>query len=536
MKKSVLYTSIIVICFLLGFLATSIPTNTVFKEETDDTSKVVDTNRKVYVNNVDISNLSYDDAVLKVSNIVDLDNEILTIIIGDEKFEASFSELTFNYEYSNAIKKAQSKNTEEIVSVQTNILFEDDRIYEIVDSLKLICDVPLEKDEIEFNDGNFVVVKESKGYILDREKSFNKIVEALNNGETTIVLELDEVTNKDILGDINSYMTEIGTATTKYTGSVDGRITNLKVASNSLNGTFVYPDEIFSTNTNFSPYTSEKGYQNGLIIVGGEFVDGIGGGVCQVSSTLYKALIYAELDIVERYNHSLKVGYMDYGYDAVLASTYKDLKFRNDTTRPVYIHSHVGDGEVIVTLYGEEVHDPNRNLKFSNQLVRSIEPKEPVIVENPDMYIGEELVKIKPLYGHEYNVYKHIYDGDTLIETVHVNRSVYSSRAEERHVGIREPENVVEITEELPEESNVESLEDENLENENLEDDINTMDNHFNDEGLVANNEEIQEVITENNSNDVIGESISENNTNNVLDEVDISEEVIFEVNTSNEE
>ncbi len=554
MKKLVLYTIFGVTCFTVGFFAVNkiaSPTDNIVYQEIIDNEVNKNyinktDNLKIYINNVEVSNLSSDVALEKLNNKINLDDEIITINIGDEKYTATFEQLSLKYNYDNAIKKSQDLIDSNILSIDAEIIYDEEIIYNIVEELKAQCDIPLQNDEIKLEDDKFIVTTKNEGKILDIEKSMEEIKKALNNGEKTITLQLDTVTNEQMLLDINEYMTEIGNFTTKYNGSSNGRITNLKVAGNSLNGSYIYPGEIFSTNNNFAPYTTEKGYQNGSIILNGELVDGLGGGVCQVSSTLYNALLYAELDIIEKYNHSLKVGYIDYGFDAVLASTYKDLKFVNDTTKPVYIKTFVGDGIVSVAIYGEEIHDPNRIVKFTNEHVSSTAPQEPVIIENDDMYVGEEEVKVKPLYGQVYNVYKHIYNGEEYVEKQFVAKSVYKSRAEQRYVGTKEVEEVIENEyvendlEEIQSEitpDNIEVVTDETVQNdsgivnneniqnnienteqddetaqnyidsteqndeiqlENITNDQTIQENNFNDEGLVVNNEEIQELIAEN--------------------------------------
>ncbi len=553
MKNTFLYIVLGIFCFGIGYFAlnevVTSTDRTTYSEMVSDEGKNEGNENiqqmKVYINNVEVSNLSSDSALEKLNNKIDMRDEVLTINVENEQYSATFEQLSLKYNYGNAIKQSQREASDNILSINAEIVYNEETINNIVAELKEQCDVPVENDEIKFENEQFVVTTRNEGKILNEQKAIEEIKTALNNGEKTISLQLETVTNDEMLENINEYMVEIGGFSTKYTGSSSGRITNLKVAGSSLDGTYVYPGEVFSTNNNFAPYTTEKGYANGSIILNGELVDGLGGGVCQVSSTLYNALLYAELDIIEKYNHSLKVGYIDYGFDAVLASTYKDLKFINDTTKPVYIKTFVGDGIISVAIYGEEVHDPNRVVKFSNEHVSSTAPSEPVLIENEEMYIGEEEVKVKPLHGHVYNVYKHIYNGEEYIDTEFVAKNVYKSRAEQRYVGIKEPEEVVVVEEvqenndseiivetpienndeaiteiPVPEENDVEDVVEEPVQDEeNIaeEDTVVEIDEsiEFNDEGLVVNNEEIQEIIAENEEIESNEEAPTENSSNN---------------------
>ncbi len=474
------------------------------KEEKEEKKKkkIKRKKQKFYIDNVDVTGSeTVEDAVQILESTFPVDKAIFEIYIESDLYKVTFEDLGLSYDFEGAIYEALENTTDEIVKVEAEIKYTDESIYKIIDFVKENYEEDLGRDEIVLQNGEFIVSNESVGYKLDEEEAYKKIKNALDSGRQSVDLSLQETNNSEMLEDINDYMTVIGSYTTYYSGSSDGRITNLKVASDSLNGTVVYPDEVFSTNDNFAPYTEEKGYATGSVIVDGQLVDGIGGGVCQVSSTLYNALLYAELEIVERYNHSLKVGYLDYGFDAVLASTYKDLKFRNNTSKPVYIESYVGNGEVTVNIYGEEIHNPNRNLKFTNELVNTIEPEPPIVIENDDMFEGEEIVEITPLNGYEYNVYKHVYDGDTLISTELVDTSYYRSRQEQKVVGtkpIEQDEQTVFNEEELNSNDIDITTNDVNNNDDNLiitEEDIVE---DFNDEALVANNEEKEEILVEN--------------------------------------
>ena len=167
--------------------------------------------------------------------------------------------------------------------------------------------------------------------------------------------------------------------------------------------------------------------------------------MCQVSSTLYNAVLYSELDVVERQNHSLKVGYLDYGYDATLAGDYIDFKFKNSTNYPVYVESYLTDNQVICNIYGYEERPANRKLKFENMLVDVIEQGPKVIKETDELPEGEERVEVKPLKGYKYKLYKLVYVDDKLQEKVLVNNSYYKPRAEEVLIGTKKVEQVANI-------------------------------------------------------------------------------------------
>lgn len=148
--------------------------------------------------------------------------------------------------------------------------------------------------------------------------------------------------------------TIIGTFTTAYTGAGSGRAKNIETGAGKLHGAVVLPGEVFSVATALMPFTEENGYATGGTYIDGQLSESIGGGVCQLSTTLYNALLYTRLEITERHPHSLSVGYIPLGQDAAIAGDYKDLKFKNITDAPVLLLCETMEERVKVTLYGAE--------------------------------------------------------------------------------------------------------------------------------------------------------------------------------------
>jgi vancomycin resistance protein YoaR len=172
------------------------------------------------------------------------------------------------------------------------------------------------------------------------------------------------------------------------------RKNNIKVATRSLNKTFVDVFGEFSFNKTVGPRTESRGYKNSKIIVGGQFVEGVGGGVCQVSTTLYNALILSGLNVTEFHPHSLPVSYVSPSFDAMVSFGFADLKFVNDTHNPIIIYAFATDEYVKIQIYGEP-------LEFSYErqsvVVEQIPaPKEKEIEDDkgeyPELLIGQKQV------------------------------------------------------------------------------------------------------------------------------------------------
>lgn len=137
---------------------------------------------------------------------------------------------------------------------------------------------------------------------------------------------------------------------TKFNEKNTPRVENLKLASIAIDNVIIRPGEIFSYNAHVGPTTRERGFEKAKIIVNGEEKEGYGGGVCQISSTLYNAAKNAGLEIIERHPHSKEVAYIEKGKDAATSYGGVDLKFKNTLTHPVRIDSYIDGNTVYVQI------------------------------------------------------------------------------------------------------------------------------------------------------------------------------------------
>ena len=141
---------------------------------------------------------------------------------------------------------------------------------------------------------------------------------------------------------------------TSYNASLRGRTTNLKMAARNINGTVVAPGAIFSTNKTIGPRSAAAGWREAGMFVSGQVVSGTGAGICQASSTLYNATLLADLPIIERHPHSMRVTYVPPSQDAALLWGQKDFKFRNNTGGAIRIETRVSGGKFVAKIWGEK--------------------------------------------------------------------------------------------------------------------------------------------------------------------------------------
>ncbi len=403
----------------------------------------------VSVEKSELQNINFeDDDATEVENIIidennDISNKELIISYADEFYEYSYSDFDVKVDIDD-IKKQVEKGVD---NIQFTYTYDEQKVQEIVNELDAKANSTAQDAtyKIEGTGDKFVYTEAKDGIKIDNESLVENIGETITQGNRNVTAEgkLTEATwTKEKLQEATDLLGEVRTS---YSSSSSDRNKNLQVAVDKINNTVLYPNDVFSAIEAIGPVDSSNGYVTSKVILDGSLVDGIGGGVCQIVTTLYGAVIYSELEVVERQNHSLKVGYADYGFDATMAEGYIDFKFKNNTNYPILIQSYLDEGrkEVVVRLYGKETRDEDRTIDFYNEKVATVEPpSEYRIVEDDTMYVGEEEVKVQPSSGSRYNLYKVVYENGEQVETIKVNESYYRPVQGVKHVGTKQPEQV----------------------------------------------------------------------------------------------
>lgn len=196
---------------------------------------------------------------------------------------------------------------------------------------------------------------------------------------------------------------------------------NVHLAASLLCGTIIKPGEVFSQNQLLGPYTKEKGYREGPTYIGSQLTTTVGGGVCKISSTLYNVAILCNLEIVQRYNHSMPVPYVPYGQDATVAYGVKDLKIRNNTDFPIMIWAE-GIGEILyIAFYGSQ--EPPE-VKWHHEFLAT--EKAPYIYKiNPALAEGEQNVLLEGMNGATVKSWVTIHYSDGRVVTRQLGISHY---------------------------------------------------------------------------------------------------------------
>ena len=219
---------------------------------------------------------------------------------------------------------------------------------------------------------------------------------------------------------------KIGSFQTNFNAGNVSRSRNLANAARLINNHVIYPGETFSVHDTISPLTEENGYYAAPSYSNGEVVDSIGGGVCQVSTTLYNAVLKAELEVVERSPHSMVVSYVKPSMDAAIAGDYKDFKFRNNTEVPIYIEGGTYSGTIYFNLYGEENRSEEREVTFESETIQTMQPGSDKITYDNTKPASYMMVTQEAHIGYKAVLWKIVTENGKT-EKTQVNSSTYQA-------------------------------------------------------------------------------------------------------------
>lgn len=288
---------------------------------------------------------------------------------------------------------------EQIVPIQVENVEPDP-----IDLDKIYSEIHTEPKDAYYIPEPFQLFREEDGvdFAITMEEA-KAIIASGDSEEYTIPLKLTPATKTidDIGTEAFPYM--ISSYTTKYDASNTNRSGNLKIAADKINGTVLMPGEEFSYNEIVGKRTIQEGYTNAKIYENGQVVDGLAGGICQISSTLYNAVLLANLEVTERRNHSYTTTYVPAGRDATVVYGTQDFKFKNSRTYPIKIEARVANGIAEFKIHGikEEVEYDIRIIPITTQTI----PFATEYVPNPTLAPGQQVVTQAGHSGYKVTTY-----------------------------------------------------------------------------------------------------------------------------------
>lgn len=381
----------------------------------------------VYIEDIDVSGMNREEITQALqTKLGELQQDTVQLLVQDTTVSVSAGELGLNWSNPEVVEEALE------LGQKGNVLerFRTERELEergtFVLEMDLAADPAAVRSVIEGKcvslakgavnqylvheeDGSFSVAGGEDGFSVKTEEAVDQLAEYMDHqwhggqGVFRVPTELQKA--RGDASQLEQVRDVLGSGSTEYQMNNEGRNTNVAVGTAKVSGVTLYPGEEFSVLDAMMPFSAENGYEPAPSYESGAVVDTFGGGICQVSTTLYLAVLEAELEVTERYSHSMQVHYVDPSMDAAIAEYAKDFKFVNNTDAPIYIEGAAGGGTISFVIYGRETRDPARSVTYESEVV-SVEPITDVLQEDSSLPFGEMSVEYSAYEGLTARLWK----------------------------------------------------------------------------------------------------------------------------------
>ncbi len=336
----------------------------------------------------------------------------------------------------------QKARNQILKSVENGIFKDINVTLEKSDSAPLTTDelyqrlcVPPQDAEYVYEEDEILVKEHVVGVEVQKEE-LGDAVKLLNNNEYAKISAKTTIPSKttDALK-AKLFNATLSSYSTSYSTREVNRASNVALAASRINGVVIKPGETFSYNDTIGDTTIANGFKVAPVFENGKTSQGVGGGICQVSSTLYSAVLYADLKVVERRNHSLTVAYVPKGQDSTVAYGIIDFKFANNTDYPIKILSAAKGGTVTISIVGTK-RDTERTVKLTHNIISTTQPIEN---ETPDPNLPADIRKVTSTgkTGYVVDTIKTVYENGVQISSEKITRSSYKMLPTEVSVGTK---------------------------------------------------------------------------------------------------
>lgn len=439
-------------CLLVLALACFLVFGSAAQAKEEDTIK-----NGVFAEDVDLSGMTPDQASEAVEGFVEglRDVQIVLVAAGGNQVTVSAGDLGISWGNPELVDEAVQLGTKGNVIERYKILKDlehENKVYpiELSFDLQAVNDVLIREctqydteavdASLVRENGQFQVIEGKTGYSLDVETSIDKIVNRLTDGwdymPCTIELDVAVEEPRGSAEELSAVQDVLGSCTTSYTTSNGARSANVENGCALINGAIVYPGEEFSACDVVTPFTAANGYHMAGSYLNGKVVDSLGGGICQVSTTLYNAVLNAELEVTERHNHSMIVTYVEPSADAAIAeSSGKDFKFVNNLDYPIYIEGYTQNKHITFNIYGKETRAEGYQVRYVSEVLEvNYPPADNIYADasQPIGYISTESAHI----GYKARLWKVVTQDGVEVSRTQVNSSSYKMVPRSATVGV----------------------------------------------------------------------------------------------------
>ena len=412
----------------------------------------------VMIGPVDVSDLTEEEARAKVEGFVEaMKGQYLTINVGDSQETVSVRSLGFSWTNPNAPEEAvrlgrsgniidrymeisDVEREKSVIPLKRSV--DENAVHEYIESLAEKYDKEAVNAGLELReDGTFSASMPQSGLKINESSTYMNIFNYLTEkweGEVPLCkCDVEHLEAKGSKEELLKVRDILGEGQTDFSSSSASRQKNVRNGTEKINGHLIYPGDTFSVLNALIPFTEENGYDPALSFSNGRTEETFGGGICQVSTTLYLAVLRAELEVIERYNHSMTINYVPAAMDAAIAEGAKDFVFRNNLDYPIYIDARTVNGQCRMRIYGVETRDPNREVIFETEELARENPEGIELIADSSEYIGFLRRIQSPHQGLDTYLWKIVKINGEEVSREKVNRSYYQPGVETYRVGVR---------------------------------------------------------------------------------------------------
>mgnify|MGYP001160707243 CR=1 FL=1 len=395
----------------------------------------------IRVQGIPLGDMTKEEALSKLKQRLDTpDKNKLLITANDQEWDISYQEIGINIDYQKTVDKAftvgrnggsvkQGLQALRLQYLQLDIpvsyTFQNKKLRNKIIAINDNYKQSPQNARLLLQNKNITMIKHREGRRINIGATIEKIKEGyleIHDSFPAVIETIDPQVKASDLSSINSIL---GECETKFNPYSPNRVTNLELASQKINNTLLRPGEVFSFNQLVGKRDKKSGYKNAPIISNTNILSGLGGGICQVSTTLYDAVLLANLHIVERYPHSMAVGYVTPGLDATVAYGYKDFKFKNTYDNPIYILSSLQDNRLSVIILGRQ-NNNNTSVKLTTK-INKIVPNV-VVKKTSTLETGLREVKYSGSPGYKVEVFRILIKDGNEISKEHISSEYYPPR------------------------------------------------------------------------------------------------------------
>jgi vancomycin resistance protein YoaR len=366
----------------------------------------------------------------------------IDIVAEDKKYTLDYSKLDAKYNIDEAIDEAYNYGRDmnmfqKYKAIKNPVVMEIKLTLEYNDKIvdQMLGEIAKNTNKKAINatitmvgSGQFNITNDASGRQLQSDKLKkdikSKIDGVLSGDVISIVAPISQVKPKVTAVALKTINTKISGYTTNYGSSAEGRATNIGLSTESINGTLLMPGDVFSFNGTVGERTAARGYQSAGVIIGDKIEQGLGGGICQVSSTLYNAILGTEINSVERTHHTISSGYIPKGQDATVDYGNLDYKFKNTFKYPIYIEGFISNRNVFFNIYSNSTLT-KRSYEIVSEILGVTQPKTEII-KDPTRWEGQSEIVKAGYNGYKIKVSRKIYENGKLIETQVINKDTFN--------------------------------------------------------------------------------------------------------------